>query len=118
MNNLTETYSLNFNNLQFLHGDFLKSEDWSEKIYENGGYSNDCQYMTFSCGENEVIVDFEFNLSGYHSFDPGDWYTAPYSETEVTDVDVQVTKLHVGEWEVELNNDLKKLFEVEIKKYL
>jgi hypothetical protein len=118
MNNLTKTYTLNFDNLSLQHGDFLKKDDWFDQISEYGGYSNDCQYMAFKCGDVEVVVDFELTFSGCVHYDAGDWYTPPYSEVEYRDVTIDVTALHVDEWEVELTKDMKSILAVEIKKHL
>lgn len=118
MNDLTQTYSLNLNNLKFQHGDFTKSEDWTERIYENGGFSNEHQWMAFECEGIEVVVDFDLLVCGKVSHDPGDYWTPPYTDCDVTDIEITVTNLNVDQYEVELNPDLKKSLEIEIKKYL
>lgn len=118
MNNSTKTYSLNFNNLKLIDGDYTKSDDWFEMICENGCFSTDSQYMTFSSDGIDVVVDFDLSVIGSVSHDPGDYWTPPYTDVDISEVEVNVTSLHIDEWEVELTKELKNFLEVEIKKYL
>ena len=117
MNNSTQ-YSLNLNNLQFVHGDFTSVDYWFDMICESGGFSNDNQWMIFKSDGIEVVVDFELTVSGKVTHDPGDYWTAPYTDYDYEDISVSVTSLHIDDWSVELNSELKSLFEIEIKKHL
>lgn len=118
MNNSTQIYSLNFNKMTLQDGDFIKYDDWFDKIYEDGGFTNDYQYMIFNSNGVEIVVDFQLIVSGSIIRDNGDYYTPPSVDVDIDEYTVNITGLHVDEWEVSLNRDLEKLLEVEIKKHL
>lgn len=118
MSNLDTTYSLNLNNLKLQDGDFVKSSDWTEKIYENGGFTNNDQFMVFNCDGIEVVVDFELTVAGRVDYDPGDYWTPPYTDVDVTDIEILVKSLAVDEWEVELTKEIEDFLVKEIKNYL
>jgi len=118
MNNLDTTYSLKLNNLKLQDGDYVKSSNWDEKIYESGGFSRDDQFMVFNCDGIEVVVDFELTVAGRVSYDPGDYWTPPYTDIDFTDIEVKVKSLVVDEWEVELTKEIEDFLVKEIKNYL
>ena len=104
---------LTFNpkNLVLVDGDFVKSNDLTDLIYENDGhYSNDCQYMTFKCGDITIDVNYEVSVSGSIHEDSGDYWTPPSCDVDVDDVDVTITEVLINEDEVELTPELKKVF--------
>lgn len=106
-----EILTFNPKNTKLIDGDFLKSDDFSEKIYENdGSYFNDCQYMTFKCGDLTIDVNFELSISGSVSEDSGDYWTPPSCDVDVDDVDITITNVFIDENEVELTPELKKIF--------
>ena len=118
MNNSTKTYSLDFNNLHLIDGDYTKTDDWYEMICENGCFSTDTQYMKFSSNGIDVVVDYDIFVVGKVSYDPGDYWTPSYTDVDIAEVEIKVTALHVDDWKVELTEELIKFLEVEIKKYL
>ena len=103
-------FTLDFKNMTFLHGDFVKSDRWDDYIYENGGIHRDCQFMAFEYAGTEVCVDFELTVSGTYSFDAGDWNTPPYSECEIKDVEIDITGVTINEYSVELTDELRVIF--------
>lgn len=110
-------YSLNLKNLILKHKDV--ELDWTELILENdGSFSRDCQYMAFDCDGIEVVVDFDIDVHGRVDHDPGDYWTAPYTDVDITDVNVSVTNLNIDEYDVELTDSLISFFEGEIKKHM
>ena len=110
--------TIKLNNLKFIDGDFLKSEDWMEKIYESGEFTRKAEFITFECNGVEVVVDFDLSVSGRVEHDPGDYWTPPYTDVDITDVDVEVKYLIVDEWEVELTKEIEDFLVKEIKNYL
>ena len=105
--------------MKFQHGDFVKSDEMESLILENNGsFIRDCQFMTFDYMGMEVVVGFELTVSGTHSFDPGDYYTPPYSECDIDDIDVYITDLYVDEYEVELTKEIKDILMKIINKNL
>lgn len=106
-----EILTFNPKNSKLIDGDFIKSDDFSEKIYENdGSYSNDCQYMTFDCNGLKLDINYEVELSGSVSQDFGDYWTPPSCDVDVDNVDITLTGVYIDEDEVELTPDLEKIF--------
>lgn len=106
-----EFLTFNPQNTKLVDGDFIKSDDFSDKVYENeGSYYNDCQYMTFECGELKIDINYELSISGSISEDSGDYWTPPSCDVDVDDVDITITNVFIDEDEVELTSDLKKVF--------
>ena len=53
---LDQTYTIDFNNLSFYDGDFKKSEDFSELIYENdGSVCREEEWISFNPVGNDDI---------------------------------------------------------------
>ncbi len=104
---------LTFNpkNLVLVDGDFVKSNDLADLIYENdGSYSNDCQYMTFKCSDITIDINYEMSVSGSINEDSGDYWTPPSCDVDIDDVDIDVTAVYINEDEVELTPELKTVF--------
>ncbi len=118
MTNSTKTYSIDLNNLSLIDGDYIKSDDWIDMIYDRGSFSIEGQYMTFISNGLEVVADYELSVSGYVSHDPGDYWTPPYTDVDITDFEVDLKSLHIEDLYVDFSKELKVLIEVEIKKHL
>jgi len=114
---MNSTYTINFNDMKFLHGDYIKSDDMSELIIENDGYiKKDCQYMTFDYLGIEVSVGFEMSVSGRYSSDPGDYWTPPSSDCDIEDIEIDIVDLTIDEYDVELTKEITDILEELIKK--
>lgn len=118
MNNSTQTYSINFDKIEFIDGDFVKGDDWFDMICEDGGFTNYFQYMTFNSNGVEILVEFELSVSGSVTRDSGDYYNPSSVDVDINEININVTVLHVDDCEVSLTEELEKLFQVEIKKNL
>jgi len=106
-------------NLVLVDGDFVKSNDFADAIYESdGSYSNDCQYMTFKCGDITIDVNYEISVSGSVCEDSGDYWTPPSCDVDIDDVDIYVTDVYINEDEVELTPELKAIFKKIVDKNL
>ena len=114
-----EILTFNPKNSKLIDGDFVKSDNFSEMIYENdGSYHNDCQYMTFDCNGLKIDVNYEIGISGSISEDSGDYWTPPSCDVDVDDVDIYVTNVYINEDDVELTPELKTLFKNIVDKNL
>jgi len=103
--------TFNPQNLVLVDGDFVKSNDLADLIYENdGSYSNDCQYMTFKFGDITIDVNYEMSVSGSINEDSGDYWTPPSCDIDIDDVDIYITDVLINEDEVELTPELKAIF--------
>jgi hypothetical protein len=109
---------INLDKLKLKDSDFIKSSDWEDLIIENDGVRGENQFMVFESDGSEVIVNFDLCVSGRIYRDSGDYLNPPYTDVEITDIDVDITSLTVDEYEVKLTKEFEANLELEIKKYL
>ena len=117
MKQFLSTYTLDFNNLTVT--DKYVDSDWDELICEHEGcFSSSDQYITFDCDGVEVCVNFELCVSGHVIYDAGDYWTPPYSETEISDVDIDITSVLIDDYELSLDSELKSSFNQIVRKVI
>ena len=110
--------TFNTQNTKFVDGEFIKNDDIYDKIYEDGSFTLDDQWMSFDCNGVSIVVDYEISVSGSSSYDSGDYWTAPSSDVDVDSIDIDITSVSIDEYEVELTSELKKIFENLVNKIL
>jgi hypothetical protein len=108
MTEFISTYSLNFDNLKT--SESIDKSDWDSLLCENEGYFTADYDLMFNVDGLEVYIDFTVSVRGYVSYDPGDYWTPPYSETEINDIDIEINNVVIDEYDLELNKELKSLF--------
>lgn len=117
MTSFITTYSLNLDNLKLKNKEVF--QDWEDLICEHeGSFASDGQYMTFDCDGLEICVDFELSIFGSVHHDRGDYWTPPYTEVEITDLDININSLLVDDWDVEITDEMYKKLEKVIKSNL
>ena len=117
MTNFISTYSMDFNSMTFKNGDFVDSNLWPNLIKEHEGiFSSEDEFMTFEYLGIELIVSFNLSVTGVTSYDPGDYWTPPYSEFEMDDADIEIKGITIDEYDVELNNEIIEQVKVIINK--
>ncbi len=117
MTDFIKTYSIDFDNLEVK--DKYVDSDWDELICEHEGcFSSNDQYIMFNCNGIEVCVNFELCVSGYVSYDPGDYWTPPCSDTNITDVDVNIESILVDDYEVDFGKETLRFLESKIKEII
>lgn len=114
----TVNQTLTLEKLNLVDGDFIKSEDWFDLICEDGGFTAKNQYITFNSNGNEVVVDFDLSVSGKVTHDRGDYWTPPYTDVDIKEIDLDILSVHINDWEVELNGAIETWLVSEIKKNL
>ena len=102
--------TFNTENTKFVDGDFIKDNDIADKVYEDGSFTLDDQWMSFDCNGISIVVDYEISVSGSSSYDSGDYWTPPSCDIDIDSVDISVTAVNIDEYEVELTPELKKIF--------
>ena len=113
------TYTLDLSNLKVIDSCYSKRSDWEELICENeGSFSKDEEYMIFDSNGIEIVVNYELSVSGRVDYDPGDYYTPPYSDFDITYEDIFISSVTIDGYELELSKETKSLFEKEVKKKL
>lgn len=110
-----ETCTLDLNNLEVV--DTYVFSDWDELICEHeGSYSSDDQYIIFKSNGIEMCVNFELSIRGYYTYDAGDYWTPPSSETEITDVEITISSVLIDdEYELSLDKEILRLLEGKIE---
>jgi hypothetical protein len=110
--------TFNTENTKCVDGDFIKDNDIADKVYEDGSFTLDDQWMSFDCNGVSIVVDYEISVSGSSSYDSGDYWTPPSYDVDVDSVDISVTSVSIDEYEVELTSELKEIFEILVTKSL
>jgi hypothetical protein len=100
-----EKCTLDLNNLEVV--DTYVFSDWAELISEHDGcYSSDDQYIMFKSNGIEMCVNFELSINGYSTYDAGDYWTPPCSETEITDVEINIGDVIIDdEYKLQLDKE-------------
>ena len=105
------------NNL--VDSDCKKSDEWEELIYENEGhFSREGEFMLFDVDGLDLLINYDIEVSGRIDYDPGDYFTPPCSDYEITYEAIDVTEVILDDYNIELTKELKKLFSEVIKKKL
>lgn len=114
------TYLLDPNKINnLIDTDCSKKEDWEELICENEGrFSREGEFMAFEVDGLDLVIVYDLDVSGRIEYDPGDYYTPPYSDCEITDETIDVTEVTLDDYNIELTKELKTLFSEVVKKNL
>jgi len=108
---------IDFDNLVLTDKDVFN--DWENLICEHDGYYNqDSQALYFDYKGLEVVIGFELTIRGWYWYKPASYMEPEDGETEITDIDIDVNYLWIGDNEVLIDNDLKKTLTIVVKKYV
>ena len=111
--------TLNFSDIKLLDGQFTKSDTWGELVFENdGSFSQDEQSMIFQCGDNEVIVNFNYFVDAHIDEDNGDYYTPPATEAQIDGVDVTIDNIYINEVETNVDSETFAFLVKQVKREL
>jgi hypothetical protein len=102
------TFNPKFTNL--VDGDFIKNNEIYDKVCEDGSFSIE-QYMSFKCENFDIVVNYEITVDGKTFYDKGDYWTPPSYDVDINSIDITIVNVFIDDYEVELNSDLKKVFE-------
>lgn len=119
MTSFVSTYRINSNEMRLIDSDCVKSQDWDELICENEGhFSREGEFMSFDMYGFELVVFYDLEVSGRIDHDPGDYYTPPYTDIDITNETIDVTQVTLDDYEIELTKEFKFLFSEVVKKNL
>jgi hypothetical protein len=114
---ISTEHVIDFDNLVLTDSDVFG--DWESLIDENDGYySQDSQTLFFDFKGIEVIIGFDLAIRGSSWYTPASYMQPAEGETEITDIDIDVNYLWIGDDEVLIDNDLKKTLTGVVKKYV
>jgi hypothetical protein len=116
------TTTSNFENLKWIDGDFTGSTDFGDSIYANeGSFSEKSQSMTFYYNGEEVMVNYDLDVTAHIMEDAGDYWNPSASEAVVDGIEVNITEVFVGDDLVSLIKflcqNLKELLKITYNKY-
>jgi hypothetical protein len=114
---ISTEHVIDFDNLVLTDKDVFG--DWEDLICEyDGYYSQESQTLFFDFKDIEVIIGFDLAISGTHWYQPASYMQPEEGETEITDINIDVNYLWIGDDEVKIDSDLKKTLTAVVKKYV
>ena len=118
---MTTINNIDLLKLVFVDGDFTKSSDFGDVIYEKEGSYCDEKFACFTEAHNEdteVFVEFEQEIRGYFDECPGDYWTEGSSTTVVTCDEIHIYKVKIDFVEVEITKELESVLKSLIRKQI
>ena len=103
-----KTLSLDPKKVEVIDGDYENSKNWKDSIDENGYLQGENSWILLKSENNEISIDFDMYITGSSVYDPGDDYVAPYYESFIDNVDIEVKNVLINEVEVKLTPELIK----------
>jgi len=114
---ISTEHVIDFDNLVLTDKDVF--DDWEYLICEHdGSYSQDLQSLYFDYKGLEVVIGFELTIRGWSWYKPASYMEPEDGETKITDVDICVDFLSIGDNEVSVDKDLRKTLTEVVKKYV
>jgi hypothetical protein len=80
---------------------------WDELLEEHEGCFTESGEIFFKIGQDTLDMDFEICVTGHCEYDPGDYWTAPYSETVIEDIDIQIETVFLNGDEIQVSDEFK-----------
>jgi hypothetical protein len=97
-------------------GDFLPSTEFVNEIFDGDGSSvSYAQFLEIESEGFQIEVIYDLYLSGRVYRDRGDYWTPSSIEVDVKSVDVEISSITIDGYDVELTEDLVKIFNNVIK---
>jgi len=98
-------------NKAILHdGDFTRSDQYSDLIEESERLTLESWLtFTFDGAEDWITVEFTQEIEGYWTHCPGDYWTPPDSDFDLTDEVVHIVGAQVNDVEIEMVPELEEL---------
>lgn len=113
---MKDIISIDFNNLKKgPGGDFNPQTEWYDLITENdGSFEAKDEYIVFDCDGNEIVVEYDLMVEGKTFYDKGDQFTPPYADFDVTSEIIKIKNVLINDIELDLTDDIRKIFEKKI----
>ena len=120
MTNFISTYSVNFDDLKVKldECEFATSDCWDEMICEHEGSFEEDGIIIFDLNGMESYVNFKLYVSGTVTHDSGDYWTPPYTDVDIDDVDVEIEEFYINDIEVELTKEMIKALTEKVQKII
>lgn len=114
---------MDFSNIKYTGGDYNKENiiiNETVSFHIGGKYRHRTtgQYMTFDYENHEITILYEVFSSVDVHYDPGDYWTPPSEDVDVTDFTIDIIKIKINNYNCELRSDIRCKFIKEIEKNL
>ena len=102
--------TLDFSKAILNDGDFTRSDDYHELIEESERVTLE-SWITLAFEETDdcITVDFVQEIEGYRTHCPGDYWTPPDSDFDLTDEVVHIVGAQVNDVDIEMTPELEEL---------
>lgn len=100
--------SLNPEKVEVVDGDYTNSNYWRERISESNYFNESDRFILIKSEKDEINVDFDLDVVGSNFYDPGDYYTPPYYESEINSVDINLKMITINDIEVKITKELNE----------
>jgi hypothetical protein len=113
----TSIYSIDFDQIKLVDKDIVSNDQYGGLIIENDGYfTNSEQFLFFEDNSGvELCITYTISVSGIVDYDPGDYYTPPYSDVDIKDVYIEIDSFTINDTEVKLNKELTEVLAKKVK---
>lgn len=115
------TYLLDFDTLKLNdeYSEYLTSDQWEEEVCENEGSISEEGMIVFKDSNGlECYANFKLCVSGTIDHDPGDYWTPPYTDVEIDDVEIDVSEFYLDDVLVDLTTEMRKALTDKIYKLI
>jgi len=114
---ISTEHVIDFDNLVLTDKDVFG--DWENLICEHDGYYNqDSQALYFDYKGLEVVIGFELTIRGWYWYKPASYMEPEDGEIKITDVNIYVNFLSIGDNEFSVDKDLRKTLTEVVEKYV
>ena len=102
--------TIDFNTVEFQDGDFTREEDFSDMIETSDSITLDSWISFYVTGlEDSLLIDFTQKFSGYWIYCPGDRWTPPDSDFELTENEIYINIVKIDDIEVEMTPEFENV---------
>jgi hypothetical protein len=94
------------NNIKIVEKDITDREDWNHLLQEGDGFFTKEEQVIWLENSNfdEITVQYKISVTGSSDFHPGDITEPPYTETNIKDIDIEITSVYINDLEYEISD--------------
>lgn len=102
--------TIDFNTVEFQDGDFTREEDFSDMIETSDSITLDSWISFYVTGlEDSLLIDFTQKFSGHWTYCPGDRWTPPDSDFDLTENEIYINIVKIDDIEVEMTPEFENV---------
>jgi hypothetical protein len=106
-------HSINFESLKVVKKEIIDNSYFVDLILENNGsFTKNEQIIWFKSDELgddvDISVEYDIFVSGSVCHETGDYWTPPYTDADISEVDIDIKNFYIDGVESELTEEIKK----------